>query len=88
MHYCYILRCCDSSFYVGVSENPERRAEEHNAGKGADYTAARRPVKLVWKEAHADLSSARRRESQLKGWSHRKKAGLTQGFLRLRSGRA
>jgi putative endonuclease len=88
MHYCYILSCCDESFYVGVSEDPQRRAEEHNAGKGATYTAERRPVRLIWTEQHVSLASARRRENQLKRWSHEKKAALAGGFLRLRSGRA
>ena len=36
MHYCYILRCADGSFYVGVTEDPQRRCREHNQGKGAD----------------------------------------------------
>ncbi|HEY4837967.1 MAG TPA: GIY-YIG nuclease family protein [Candidatus Acidoferrales bacterium] len=36
MHCCYILRCADDSFYVGVAEDPDRRCAEHNSGKGAD----------------------------------------------------
>ena len=44
VHYCYILRCCDGSYYVGVSEDPRRRLLEHNDEKGADWTAARLPV--------------------------------------------
>ncbi|MFI5127856.1 MAG: GIY-YIG nuclease family protein [Candidatus Acidiferrales bacterium] len=88
MHYCYILRCTDDSFYVGVAEDPQRRCAEHNSGKGADWTARRLPVEIVWTEAHDSLSSARTRENQLKRWSHAKKAALVQGSLRLRSGRA
>jgi predicted GIY-YIG superfamily endonuclease len=86
MHHCYILRCADGSFYVGVAEDPQRRCREHNLGKGADWTARRLPVEIVWTEAHDSLSSARTRENQLKRWSHLKKAALIQGSLRLRSG--
>jgi len=88
MHFCYILRCADASFYVGVAEDPEHRCREHNQGKGAVWTAGRLPVEIVWTEAHDSLSSARTRENQLKRWSHAKKAALVGGSLRLRSGLA
>ena len=86
MFFCYILECSDGSYYVGVTDDPDQRLREHNDGKGADWTAARRPVRLVWTEEHPTLSSARRRENQLKRWSHVKKAALVAGSPRLRSG--
>jgi putative endonuclease len=86
VHYCYILRCCDESYYVGVSEDPHRRLLEHNDGKGADWTVARLPVELAWTEQHPSLSSARKRENQLKRWTHKKKDALVRVPLRLRSG--
>lgn len=88
MHYCYILRCSDDSYYVGVAEDPQRRCNEHNSGKRADWTARRLPVEIVWTEAHESLSSARTRENQLKRWSRAKKMAVVGGSLRLRSGRA
>ena len=88
MLYCYILRCADGSFYAGVAADPERRCQEHNQGKGADWTARRLPVEVVWTKPHDSLSSARTREKQLKRWSLTKKAALIQGSLRLRSGQA
>jgi len=87
MFFCYILECADRSLYVGATDDPQRRLREHNEGKGSDWTAARRPVRLVWTEAHPTLSSARKRENQLKRWSHTKKAKLIGGSPRLRSGR-
>jgi putative endonuclease len=81
-----MLLCSDDSLYVGVSDDPIRRTQEHNDGKGADWTAARRPVRLVWFEQHATFSSARQRENQLKRWSREKKDALVGGSLRLRSG--
>jgi putative endonuclease len=63
MFYCYILLCSDGSYYVGVSNDPGRRAQEHNDGKGSAWTAARRPVRLAWTEEHATLSAARQREN-------------------------
>ena len=45
MFYAYILRCSDNSYYVGSSDDPDRRLIEHNQGKGSDWigcAAARR----------------------------------------------
>lgn len=86
MFFCYILECADGSYYIGVSDDPERRTREHDDGKGSNWTAARRPVRLAWTEPHLTLSSARKRENQLKRWNHAKKAALTGGSPRLRSG--
>jgi predicted GIY-YIG superfamily endonuclease len=88
MLFCYILECSDGSYYVGVSDDPQRRLDEHNQGKGWDWTAARRPVKLVWAEGHPTLSSARQRENQIKRWGHARKAKLIRGSPRVRSGQA
>ncbi|HEV2418816.1 MAG TPA: GIY-YIG nuclease family protein [Terriglobia bacterium] len=88
MYFCYILECCDGSFYVGSTDDPGRRLKEHNEGRGAVWTARRRPVILVWTEPHPMLSSARVRENQLKQWNRQKKIALIRGFLRLRSGQA
>ena len=63
MYFCYILLCADDSYYVGVTDEPQRRLQEHNEGKGSDWTAARRPMKLVWAEAHPALAAARARIS-------------------------
>jgi len=86
MFYCYIVECADRSFYLGVTNDPAQRVQYHNEGKGSEWTAARRPVRLVWTEEHATLSSARKRENQLKRWSHAKKVALIGGSPRLHSG--
>jgi len=65
MFFCYILECTNHSFYIGVTDDPLQRVRYHNEGKGSDWTAARRPVSLVWTEEHSTLSSARKREHQL-----------------------
>ena len=84
IYFCYILRCSDRSFYVGVTDDPARRLREHNGGRASKYTFSRRPVHLVWTEQHDDLASARRREMQLKRWGHAKKEKLAAGSPRLR----
>jgi putative endonuclease len=46
-HYVYVARCANGSLYAGYSINVEQRIATHNAGKGARYTKAHRPVVLV-----------------------------------------
>jgi len=69
----YMLECADGAFYVGYTGDVARRVDQHNAGSGSAYTAARRPVKLVFREEHPDRVHAIARERQLKRWTHAKK---------------
>ena len=45
--YMYVLECADGSLYTGYTTDIEKRLKTHNAGKGAKYTRARLPVKLL-----------------------------------------
>ena len=78
-YYVYIIRCADNSLYVGYSCNVHERFRCHEAGTGARYTANRRPLELVYFEEVDDEAAAKRRESQLKRWSHAKKQALVDG---------
>jgi putative endonuclease len=59
-----------------MAEDLACREHTHNDGKGAKYTAARRPVRMVYAEEYASVESAIARERQLKRWSHKKKEAL------------
>jgi len=75
--FCYMLRCRDGAYYIGIATDVEERVKEHNWGVGAKFTSKRRPVTLVWSEKHSDQGSARQREREVKGWSRAKKERLT-----------
>lgn len=80
----YILRCADGSLYTGIARDVARRIDEHNgltpAGtrsrRGARYTAARRPVCLVYAAAHETRSAALVEEARLKRLPRSAKLGL------------
>ena len=80
--YCYILECSDGTYYTGWTTDPTRRERTHNRGRGARYTRARRPVKLVYLEVQADRSTAMRREYRIKALTHRQKQRLIIGQTR------
>ncbi len=78
----YILICKDNSFYIGVTNNLDRRFIEHQ--EGADprcYTLKKRPLQLVYYEFHPNFESAFLRETQLKKWSRAKKEALISGNI-------
>ncbi|WEV44355.1 GIY-YIG nuclease family protein [Lactobacillus sp. ESL0684] len=77
-YYFYVLLCHDGSFYGGFTDNLQKRLNAHNAGKGAKYTRARRPVKMIYHEKFADKSLALKREYWFK---HHSRAWKEQ-FLR------
>ena len=62
----YIVRCADQTLYTGIARDVAARIAAHNAGKGAAYTRARRPVELVHREAAPDRGAALRREAAIK----------------------
>ena len=79
-YYVYIVKCNDSFYYTGVTNDIEKRIAEHNEGENFfSYTYSRRPVKLVWHTESNDINYAIEREKQIKGWTRRKKEALIAG---------
>jgi len=79
--YIYILLCKDKSYYVGITNDLEKRVILHNAGKGSKYLLSKLPVTLLYSEKYINKSGARKREIQLKGWSRTKKENLIKGRI-------
>jgi putative endonuclease len=75
----YILQCADDTLYVGRTSNVQNRLKVHNEGRGAIWTACRRPVALLYHEPHISEETAIARERQIKRWSHNKKLALIRG---------
>ena len=75
----YMLHCFGGRYYVGHTDNLERRLGEHQSGQIKGFTADRLPVTLVWSEVFANRIDAKAFEHQLKGWSRAKKMALIRG---------
>lgn len=71
--YLYVVRCQDESLYTGIATDVQRRIQQHNAGKGANYTASRRPVELLRAWKFSDQSSALKAEVSFKRLSRPRK---------------
>jgi putative endonuclease len=72
-----MLECRDRSLYVGITNNLERRVNEHVLGLIPKcYTHDRRPVRLVYAAEFHDVCYAIDWEKKIKGWSRAKKRAL------------
>lgn len=79
-HIFYVLQCADQSLYAGYTNNLEKRVATHNAGKGAKYTKARRPVKCVYFESFETKEEAMRKEYAFKQLKRNKKLDYIGGL--------
>ena len=77
--YAYLLLCNDGSYYAGHTDDIDTRMAQHQTGALGGYTAARRPVTLVWSETFPTRDEALAAELQIKGWSKAKKEALIAG---------
>ncbi len=86
MWYVYILKCKNSFFYTGVTQNLKKRFQEHRSGSGAFFTGQHKPDRIVYHEVFNSEELAKKREIQIKRWSRSKKQALIDGdFQRLRT---
>ena len=72
----YVLRCSDNSYYIGHTDDLERRIQSHMDATFGGYTSTKRPVFLVFSCEFTTRDEAIERERQLKGWSRAKKEAL------------
>ena len=77
-----MARCVDDSLYTGIAKDVAARLAAHNAGRGAAYTRARRPVKLVYREEGFTRSTALSREAGIKSLPRVEKLALLKAARR------
>ena len=77
----YIVRCDDDTLYTGIAKDVKARLSKHNAGKGACYTRARRPVELIYREDRLTRSQALMREARIKTFPRLLKENLASAWI-------
>jgi putative endonuclease len=76
-YFVYIVECADGLYYTGVTNNLDRRIQEHNEGVDPkSFTFKPRPVKLRYWLEFSDIRQAIEWKKQLKGWGRKKKEAL------------
>ncbi|NOS95138.1 MAG: GIY-YIG nuclease family protein [Methylotenera sp.] len=69
----YLLECNNGAYYAGITNNLEARFATHMSGKGARYTRANPPIKIMASTSYPDRSTASIAEAQLKSLPRHKK---------------
>lgn len=78
--YTYIAKARTGRYYTGITNDPCKRIEKHNSGKGSLMAVQQGPFDLVYvSNEFPGKSEARKREEQIKGWSREKKEKLIFG---------
>lgn len=65
-HFVYILQTERNTLYCGYTDDVEKRFLAHIEGKGAKYTRANKPVKIVWQKEFPTKSEALKEEYRIK----------------------
>ena len=80
-YYLYILASKpNGTLYVGMTNNLQRRIDEHKQGIGSQFTIKHSVNTLVYYEETTDPVSAINREKQIKSWSRKRKIELIQSL--------
>ena len=74
--YLYLLECANGAYYAGITTDVAARFATHQSGKGARYTRANPPVRIVGQASYADRSAASKAEWQLKQLPREAKPGF------------
>lgn len=75
-YYTYIILTEKNAFYCGYTDDVKKRFQAHLEGKGAKYTRANKPVKLVYQKEFDTKSDAMKEEARIKKLTHQEKLKL------------
>ena len=78
----YLVRCADTTLYCGVTNDLVRRLAAHGTPRGAKYTRARGPVRLVYARKCRGKRAAMRLEYRIKQLTRRQKLALVAEYTR------
>ena len=77
-YFIYILTNRTHTLYTAVTNNLERRIEEHQTSVASEFTAKYKIHRLVHFEQFDDVAWAIAREKEIKGWLQQKKIDLIE----------
>ncbi len=77
-YYVYLMASRTRVLYCGMTNNLERRVEEHKAGTASEFTTDYLCERLVWFENFQYVRNAIEREKQIKNWTRAKKILLIE----------
>lgn len=79
-YYVYIMTNLSRTFYVGITNNLERRVSEHQQKLVEGFTKKYNITLLVYYEIFGNVREAIAREKQIKDWRREKKIALIESM--------
>ena len=79
-YFVYVIASRTKALYVGVTNNLERRVNEHKSRLTPGFAARYHIVRLVYFEEFHDVRDAIAREKQIKAWRREKKVTLIEAM--------
>lgn len=79
-YYTYVLLTKDNTLYCGYTDDVEKRFEAHLSGKGAKYTRAHKPVKIIYSACFDTKSEAMKEEHRIKNLTREEKLDFIKKF--------
>lgn len=79
-YYTYIILTEKNTLYCGYTDDVEKRFQAHLEGKGAKYTRANKPIKIVYQKEFGSKSEAMKEEARIKKLTHREKLALLENI--------
>jgi putative endonuclease len=77
MSWCvYLLECNNGAYYAGITNDLPARFLAHQTGKGAKYTRANPPIKIIASKAYENRAMASVAEAVLKKLPRQQKVGF------------
>ncbi|MGM9994731.1 MAG: GIY-YIG nuclease family protein [Candidatus Avigastranaerophilus sp.] len=77
-YYVYIILTVTNKLYCGYTDDIERRYSLHCSGKGAKFTMANKPLKLVYTQEFDSKQAAQKEEYRIKHLSRLEKEKLIE----------
>lgn len=77
-YYVYIILTITDKLYCGYTDNVEKRYKLHQEGKGAKFTRANKPLKLVYTAEFDTKTDAQKEEYRIKQLSRNEKFELIE----------
>ena len=79
-YFVYIMTNRSRTLYTGMTNNLERRVEEHRSKLVPGFTSKYNITRLVYWEEYRDVREAIAREKEIKGWLRSKKISLIKSM--------
>ncbi len=77
-YYVYIILTVTNKLYCGYTDNVEKRYKLHQEGKGAKFTRANKPFKLVYTAEFDNKIDAQKEEYRIKQLTRKEKFELIE----------